>query len=465
MKQRTGCTGKRRCCGGVWGFDAKDAFDEVYLRERRGTMRVRITGAIDEDEYSGFLVCPDCFGENGLKRRIIDIRPKFDSGNCKHHRSKKGVPIEEVSEIIKPVIQNNYFHTGYDYEGEPLGNQLLELIYELTSTEYEDVAVFIQKYLVDNDDAWPGDGDDPFFQTDVGYRGIGDTYDEQRSSKWEYFQSIIVNEQRFFNLDAKEALNEIFDGLQRMRDSSNVPAVRYLEPGENSIYRARVANDTGLQEQIAKDPAKELGAPPRKLRKAGRMNPSGIRAFYGSFDIDTCLAEIRPAVGERVMAVRFDLLRPILILDTTVFERPPKELNIFNRSYNERLSLWGFMREFMAVISRPTLPSDEHLDYITTQVVAEYLVRERTYRIDGGEKSVDGIVFNSAQHSGGKNIVLFGSAADVEGVEEDLDDFLWSFSDDDPSPALAVDATALTTRRVRSVRIETSEYLQSFVDY
>ena len=37
------------------------------------------------------LVCPDCFDEKGLQRRIEEIRPQFDEGKCDHHETKKGV--------------------------------------------------------------------------------------------------------------------------------------------------------------------------------------------------------------------------------------------------------------------------------------------------------------------------------------------------------------------------------------
>jgi hypothetical protein len=58
------------------------------------------------------------------------------------------------------------------------------------------------------------------------------------------------------------------------------------------------------------------------------MNSSGIWAFYGAFDIDTCIAELRPAVGETVISAKFNLSRPILVLDTTKFSGRPKYINI-----------------------------------------------------------------------------------------------------------------------------------------
>jgi hypothetical protein len=56
------------------------------------------------------LVCPDCFEDEGLQKRIVEIRPQFDDGKCAHHETKKGVPASEVAEILREVIQNNYHH-------------------------------------------------------------------------------------------------------------------------------------------------------------------------------------------------------------------------------------------------------------------------------------------------------------------------------------------------------------------
>ena len=424
-------------------------------------MKVTLTRIDDEKAYGGLLVCPDCFGKKGLKRRIAEIRPEFQLGRCGFHPRKKGIPVEEVAEILQDVIENNFHQTGYDYEGEPLGELLIDVIYELSATDENEVAEAIQEYLIENDRAWPPDGEEPFFQRDVGYDRVEGMYDGRRSSRWNQFCSIIVNKQRFFNLDAKEALVEIFDGLQMLRNDANLPAVRYLEPAETKIYRARVVGDNAAEQRIATDPAVELGAPPRKLRRAGRMNPSGIRAFYGSFDSKTCLAEIRPLVGEKVMSAGFQLTRPVLVLDTTVFSGPPRDIDIFNRTYNERLSLWGFMQEFMSEISRPTLPSDEHLDYITTQVVAEYLVNERLFTFDGKDCAIEGIMFRSAQQPDGKNIVLFGAAANVEGVEDQQEEAFW-FSEKDSVPALRLSKEDLSIRLVTGVNISATEYYSEF---
>ncbi|TNH38326.1 hypothetical protein FHD67_15545 [Paracoccus haeundaensis] len=121
------------------------------------------------------------------------------------------------------------------------------------------------------------------------------------------------------------------------------------------------------------------------------MNPSGILTFYGAFDLDTCVAELRPAVGESVISAQFSLTRPILVLDTTQFSGKPKAENIFSSNHIEKMRLWKFMTQFMHEISKPSLPDDEHLDYIPTQVVSEYLSQIHKMKVIDQENKIDAI--------------------------------------------------------------------------
>ncbi|MDO6591959.1 RES domain-containing protein [Loktanella sp. D2R18] len=360
------------------------------------------------------LVCPDCFEDKGLKARIEEIRPQFNEGKCDYHNTKKGVPVVAVAEVLKDVIENNYHLSGYGYDGEPTGELLLPLIEDLARPDQFEIAEELQNELINLDDYWPPDGGDPFFADDTGYTRIEQFFDDTHSARWQEFRSEIMSGQRFFSRRARDLLSELFDGLHLLRNKRNVRAVRTLKPSEVALYRGRKANVADAQSRIRAAPEKELGPPPEKLRGAGRMNPSGIPVFYGAEDIETCLAELRPAVGETVMVARFRLTRPVVVLDTTLFASPPKQPNIFAKSHNERLSLWGFMAEFMSEISMPCLPDDEHLDYVPTQVVAEYLVHEHLFNVSGQERHLDGLIFQSAQKPGGKNIVLFGPAGLVE---------------------------------------------------
>jgi hypothetical protein len=74
------------------------------------------------------------------------------------------------------------------------------------------------------------------------------------------------------------------------------------------------------------------------------------------------------------------------------------------------------MATFMNEIARPCLPNDEHLDYVPTQVVSEYLTHLHKFKWGDKEMTIDAVIYRSAQNGNGKNIAIFGGAANVEGA-------------------------------------------------
>ncbi len=365
------------------------------------------------------LVCPDCFGDSGLQRRIKEVRPTFPDDPCDFHPSKKGVPISAVAEIVDPVFRNRYtFGDYHPLYGEFNGDDLPGTLLDLTEADDDRVVTALAEALIEADDYWPPDGEDAFYVLDGSYVENEAGY-EEHSQTWRHFRREILHEQRFFSQNALSRLREIFEGLHLLRDDSNCPAVYVLEPADEAIeiYRARKANSIEERERIVENPASQLGPPPEKLRRAGRMNPSGILAFYGAFDLDTCVAELRPAVGETVISAKFEITRPIMVLDTTKFSGRPKAINIFAKTHVTRLRLWKFMTTFMNEIARPCLPDDEHLDYVPTQVVSEYLTHLHKFKRGEKESTIDAIIYRSAQNGDGKNIAIFGPAAVVEGAK------------------------------------------------
>nr|WP_261454008.1 hypothetical protein [Agrobacterium fabrum] len=55
-------------------------------------------------------------------------------------------------------------------------------------------------------------------------------------------------------------------------------------------------------------------------------------AFYAAFDIETCIAEMRPSVGSIVIGAEFEITKPVWVLDTTRFAGPFKEPNLFPKT-------------------------------------------------------------------------------------------------------------------------------------
>ena len=123
----------------------------------------------------------------------------------------------------------------------------------------------------------------------------------------------------------------------------------------------------------------------------------------------TCVAEIRPPVGSYVVTGRFEVIRPLRLLDLEALTHIYEARSYFDASYEQSAARLSFLRALGERISRPVLPEDEEFDYLPTQAIAEYLSSHR---------KLDGIVFHSAQTGqGGQNVVLFSEASVVEPYE------------------------------------------------
>jgi hypothetical protein len=368
-------------------------------------------------------VCPRCFDDAGLKKRIEEIRPHFPNEKCSFHSRYKGIPNAEVATIVDGVFRQHYGFGDYmlvprldsdRVDHVQQGSDLTDIIYDLTEAVDDDITEAMVRQLIEGDDYWPPDGEEPFYMEDQNYVRFEATY-VRHSELWNNFCNSIVHSQRFFNSDAKELIAEIFDGIQFQRDKQKQSPVYQIKPGDQNavFFRARIADDRFKQKKIAKDPATELGPPPERMRRAGRMNPAGIACFYGAYEFDTCVAELRPAVGSTVVGAQFELTRPIHVLDTTRFKTPIKPISLFSKHHMQRVEQWTFMRRFQREIAKPISPNDEHLDYIPTQAVAEYLLNHHNFKRSGKNAQIEAIIFQSAQFRGGRNIVLLGDAAQI----------------------------------------------------
>lgn len=356
-------------------------------------------------------VCPACFQSVGLGKRIEEVRPHFPWTPCDKHPRRKGVPIDAVGRIVDPVFRAHYAGMPEDGFGNSRGNDLWTTLAELTETEDDAILARLKDWLIDNDSYWPPDGEDAFYSDEYGYVSDDFALDEH-GRLWALVRQRLMHEARFFNDELEVLLHRIFDDVHLQRSADRLGPVYFIQPGarEGRFYRARLAPDD-LAAMIMADPVSQLGPPPEHLRRPGRMNPSGIAVFYAGFDLDTCVSELRPLVGSGVVVAQFEIAEPILVLDTTRFAGPQKAHDPFAKNAVQRAAQWRFMNAFMLQISQPVSRDDEHLDYVPTQVVAEYLARRHAFSFEGDRKGFDAIIYHSAQSKTGRNIALFGDAA------------------------------------------------------
>ena len=127
--------------------------------------------------------------------------------------------------------------------------------------------------------------------------------------------------------------------------------------------------------------------------------------------VEIALAEVRPPVGSQVAVARFEITRPVRLLDLAALSDVRELGSIFDPTYAHRLGRMTFLRSLSARIARPVMPDDQETEYLPTQAIADFLATE-------GKVPIDGILFPSVQVGGeGLNAVLFHKAARCAEIE------------------------------------------------
>lgn len=163
-----------------------------------------------------------------------------------------------------------------------------------------------------------------------------------------------------------------------------------------------------------------------------KANARGVSLFYGATHADAALSEVRPPVGSRVLVGKFDVIRPLRLLDIDALRSVYVEGSVFDPTYMARLELAKFMESLSARMTMPVMPDDEPTEYLITQVIADYLAAKR-------DLNLDGLLYPSVQQRGDhQNVVLFRRASRVRNIDlppgSEVSAMLGSFDEDGPSP-------------------------------
>ena len=372
-----------------------------------------------KDERTKY-VCHECIGDQFL---ASEVKAQRVAGACAYcGETQEAIVLENLADRAHDVLQK-YFRLTPDHPSEPdeymeasegrwerRGEPANFIIADIASLD-EEIADDVTASLSDKHGGYwviKGGGEDPYGD-DAMYEARGPD-DSGFQYSWAELRRQIRSRSRFFSAEAEEMLRFIFGDLSAHKASDDKPVVREISPGnpDASVWRARAALSTDELESFLKSPSRELSSPPSRSAKPGRMNAQGIPVFYGAMDPPTCVPEVRAPVGAHVVLGRFDLLRPVRLLDLDALSHVYAGGSYFDPDYSEREGHAEFFRHLVDEISRPVMPQDEALEYLTTQAVAEFL----THKVD---PRLDGIIFHSSQTGGdGRNVVLFNHARGVE---------------------------------------------------
>jgi hypothetical protein len=378
---------------------------------------------LNEDRYEEIkqnTICTDCVGETYLCT-IIDLYGK--QTECSYCGGELAcISLEDLADEVESAFHKHYTRTtqepnGYeyamlkdkeiDYEWERKGQQTTYAIMDAAHLSEEaagDVQAILEYRHEDFDDAAAGIESE--FSSDAQYEEIMPGDAEWRE-RWDDFEKLIKTEARFFSRTAANYLAELFDRIDEMKTYDGRPLVVSAGPETDldHLYRGRVFQTNGSAEKAIAYPDRELSAPPAWAAGAGRMNARGISVFYGATTPGIVLAEVRPPVGSLVALARFEIIRPLRLLDLTALEDVHQTGSIFDPDYARLLERMAFLKTLGLRMARPVMPDDQEMEYLPTQAIADYLSTEAKVELDG-------ILYPSVQSGGGGlNVVLFHKAA------------------------------------------------------
>lgn len=364
-------------------------------------------------------ICFKCI-EDEILRATVESEGEPLLCECCGTENNNAFSYERLGEELAPVVREHFqlgptvrkFYDD-DREGwEQEGDSLSDIVQIVLGQDVGDPNALVRA-LIDAEDYWPGDGDEAFYD-DTQLYVLCKATPHAWMAQWHYLRDELAHRRRFFSDSARGLFEQLFEGVADLNffDKNTdqwLPVVNELPVGTD-VYRARIIRSDSELRAFVETPSRELGAPPPDRAPAGRMNAAGITVFYGALDSQTCLAEMRPALGGRVLVGEFRTTRAIRVLDFRRLEAARlAELSYFDSKYAEQRERAVFLRRLHGLISRPVAPGHED-EYLITQTLTEYLAHVH-------QPTFDGVIFQSVQRQEGANMVLFGH----DGFEEEID--------------------------------------------
>ena len=401
----------------------------------------------DVDELKQKRICSECVREDYLKDQINKDGQDACCSYC--GQEDKTFTIEQMADRVQAAFEQHYERTSDEpsavewimqkdkestYEWEREGDATVDaiggaaLIDELPARD-------IQEVLEDRYSNFESMkiGDETEFAASACYVEKGPDTAELRA-EWGQFEEALKKTTRFFSREASATLERIFKDLPHLQTRNGERVVVSAGPSTPyvSFFRARAFEADADLEDALKHPEQKLGTPPSDKAKDGRMNARGIAVFYGANDPTVALAEVRPPVGSKVLVGRFDLIRPLQLLNLKALQEIGLLGSIFDPTYIQRLERAAFLASLSKRITIPVMPSDEPFEYLATQAIADFLATEATPPLDGilfpsVQSGADKKPVNVTKDAQGKytfvqdeiyNVVLFHKAARVQ--ESDL---------------------------------------------
>lgn len=358
------------------------------------TMMIEDEYDLTDERLSDKYVCTEHFEDCYINKWIED---NGNRGTCTYC-SRTVVPVVNMHAFIDfvrsklsgrfcPIDDAGLFLASsfYDDEDEeiPGFHRVGPFIAPTYPEQYEDTVDMLCAYGLEtsdsnlnsdiiscfNDNQWIKND---FFKEDL---------NEEFSRKWNSFVEIVKHQRRYtFFCSPQFVPQEEWRGdiLTEIKELCESILLRLIPVGF-IIYRGRPNEDLASCFSDFSD----LTSPPSKYAKSNRMSAEGISLFYGAFDEDTVLREIKNYCNPMSIDVgEFSVTKALSVVDLSNI---PSKLSFWMPKYYEE---YKFLHKFHDNITHPSSIEDEQI-YIPTQVFTEYL----RYLSRG---PIDGIVYQSS---------------------------------------------------------------------
>lgn len=349
------------------------------------------------------LVCSSCVGDAWIKDELFTLTAGRVCGYC-----SSALPMGSV-EVLVPrvgrVLREHFYRSDISRDefhedvGRPV-REIISYILQANGLVVEDVLAKLceEGFLVE--ECW---GESVAITGESNF-AASFANSQAHEKEWGNFRRSLKENCRFFNKDASDYLSSIFLNLATLSIDKREVSVSVGPSHEiKELYRAREfqSHDALCEALFEIDSA--MGAPPGRVASAGRMNAHGISVFYGALRSDVAISEVRPSVGSKVVVGKFKLLRNLSLLNLDAFCHLEAKGSFFDPDFIRRKEKIAFLSKLREHVSRPVVPNDHLLEYVPTQVVADFLASFTDW---------DGIIFDSVQSDElSANVVLFNKAA------------------------------------------------------
>ncbi len=328
---------------------------------------------LDMEDAGRMWVCHDCLSDYMLKGLNGALQVEQACSACGKLTLNALTP-ERIARFIRKHLPEHFrvdhgLHPGYeltldDVVGSAIGCSS-EAVRRAISAHLEDATADEEDFY------WPGQeycrAPSPFESEDhERWYAVG---------PWHHIAHELVHGRRFFNDKARSFFEWLIGEALEAEDplQPGVPAlVTVLDTGTD-FFRSRIASGEQEAQIFAVHPAVALGAAPKERAANNRMSPAGVPLLYVSREVDTCIAEIRPSIGDTVVVGRFRSTAPLKFFDFTMLSRQLRHaaLSFFDPSYRKRSEHRLLLEYLHEEIARPVRLSDT--DYVMTQALAEFI--------------------------------------------------------------------------------------------